>query len=525
MEVDSKIVNFFLCVCHGTNVSDDSSYYYIPFETKFNYLVMYSHPTLDESLQTFEDLFANPCSLITGSCPFLPITKPNGKKEVYLPPLLFAVSEYDSPELMAAMGVYHLQIKKNDFQNCEIVAGEHILDVHSLIGMFGSQQFFTYSSIFRLVELYCKEHNLPLDEISLGILSCQSQLAKYLNKNTKKDDITTFVPKLLIDNTPKYRLESSISSSPHKFQMLYYPYDGNVQKEWSALGTIMTQGCAINVLSFYDIIPENEGRQRVSCLPISGTSIFKLLDYIYIALEKRFDVSNRVKSFMIVRYALRPGIKMFITMLNDFALDGVVIFKLYDSKMQKETTKYSHMGHTISVYVKLRNKKVVDLFLIDPQTNLNARIPSNGKSGTDPDRFAEGLLQIINKKYPSKKYIDIIFFESGIPDDKSIIEIHSELDIEAKDYNVITNETAGLGLGLGRGRKSRRLGLGRGRKSRRVTGKGKTQNIVDIIKEVDKQNGIKTAVSNSSIMENPHKMENPSQGSLDSLESLSSLKL
>lgn len=523
MEVEPKIVNFFLCVCHGTNVSDDSAYYYIPFETKFNYLVMYSHPTLDESLQTFEDLFANPCSLITGSCPFLPITKPNGKKEVYLPPLLFAVSEYDDPELMKAMGVYHLQIKKNDFQNCEIVTGEHIHDVHSLIGMFGSQQFFTYSSIFKLVESYCKEHNLPLDEISLGILSCQSQLAKYLNKNTKKDDITTFVPKLLIDNTSKYRLESSISS-PHKFQMLFYPYDGNVQKEWSALGTIMTQGCAINVLSFYDIIPENEGRQRVSCLPISGTSIFKLLDYIYIALEKRFDVSI-VKSFMIVRYALRPGIKMFITMLNDFDVDGVVIFKLYDSKMQKETKKYSHMGHTISVYVKTEEKKkVVKLFLIDPQTNLNARIPSNGKSGTNPDRFAEGLLAIINEKYPSKKYIDIIFFESSIPD-KSIIDIHSELDIEAKDYDVITNETAGLGLGLGRGRKSRRLGLGRGRKSRRVTGKGKTQNIVDIIKEVDKQNGIKTAVSNSIIMENPHKMENPSQDNLGSLESQNGLKL
>ena len=517
MEVEPKIVNFFLCVCHGTNVSDDSAYYYIPFETKFNYLVMYSHPTLDESLQTFEDLFANPCSLITGSCPFLPITKPNGKKEVYLPPLLFAVSEYDSPELMKAMGVYHLQIKKNDFQNCEIVAGEHIHDVHSLIGMFGSQQFFTYSSIFKLVESYCKTSNLPLDEISLGILSCQSQLAKYLNKNTKKDDIRTFVPKLLIDNTSNYRLESSISS-PHKFRMLFYPYDGNVQKEWSALGTIMTQGCAINVLSFYDIIPENEGRQRVSCLPISGTSIFKLLDYIYNALEKKEFQTSIVKSFMIVRYALQPGIRMFLTMLlKDFSVDCVVIFKLYDSKMQKETTKYSHMGHTISVYIKFienADKPLVDLFLIDPQTNLNTRV-----------RSEEELLQIINKKYPSKKYIDIIFYESGIPDDKSIIEIHSELDIEAKDYNVITNETAGLGLGLRRGRKSRRLGLGRGRKSRRVTGKGKTQNIVDIIKEVDKQNGIKTAVSNSIIMENPHKMENPSQDNLGSLESQNGLKL
>ena len=504
-----EVINFFLCVSHGTNVSDDSAYYYIPFETKFNYLVMYSHPTLDDSLQTFENLFNYPCTLITGSCPFLPITKPNGKKEVYLPPLLFAVSEHDTPELMAAMGVYHLQIKKNDFQNCEFVSIEHIHDVHYLLEMFGSRQFFTYSSMFKLVETYCKARNLPLDEISLGILSCQSQFGKYLDKNTIKNDIKTFVPKLLIDKRPNYRLESSISST-RKFKIFSYPYEGDVTKEWKALGTIMTQGCAINVLSFYDILPENEARQRVSCLPITGTSIFKLLDYLYIALEKVYEMSY-FKTFMIVRYALQPGIKMLFKMMSEYLfVNGVVIFKLYDSKMQNETTKYSHMGHTISIYINYNEKEA---FLIDPQISLNTPVINE-----------EGLLKTINDTYPSKQYIDIIFFENETYVDKTINEIHSEINIEEEDYDVITNETdgrgLGLGRGLGRGRKSRRLGLGRGRKSRRVTGKGKTQNIVDIIKEVDKQNGIKTVVSNSSIMENPHKMENPNVGSLESLGSL-----
>ena len=520
MEIDPKIVNFFLCVCHGANVSDDSAYYYIPFETKFNYLVMYSHPTLNESYETFENLFKNPCSLITGSCPFLPITKPNGKKEVYLPPLLFTTeSKNDTPELIAAIGIYHLQIKKNDFQDCEIVAKDYIHNIDSLIGKFGTR-FFTYSSMFRLVESYCKTRNLPLDEISLGILSCQSHIKKYLDKNKIKNDITTFVPKLLIDNRPNYRLKSSISST-EKFNLFAYPYAGDVEnKEWNALGTIMTQGCAINVLSFYDILPENEARQRVSCLPITGTSIFKILDYLYNEFDKKFYMSG-IDSFMIVRYDLRSGIKMLLTMIELFNENVVMFIKLYDNKMQNQTTTYSHTGHTISVYFELNKNIIVKMFLIDPQINLKVEIESNGRSNPKSDRFAEGLLATITNAYPSKKYIDLIFVKTK--NLKTINEIHSDLHIQEENYDVITNETTGRGLG--RGRKSRRLGLGRGRKSRRVTGKGKTQNIVDIIKKVDKQNGIKTAVSNSSIMENPHKIENPSQGSLDSLESLNGLEL
>jgi len=42
------------------------------------------------------------------------------------------------------------------------------------------------------------------------------------------------------------------------------------------------------------------------------------------------------------------------------------------------------------------------------------------------------------------------------------------------------------------------------------------KSIIDIIKEIDRQNGVKTALNNSNIMENPHKFENPnsSQNSL-----------
>jgi len=76
-----ETIEFLLWVSHGANVSDDSSYYYFPYDYKFDYLVMYSKPLKIATADELRDLIANPCDLVTGSCPFLPITQESGKKK------------------------------------------------------------------------------------------------------------------------------------------------------------------------------------------------------------------------------------------------------------------------------------------------------------------------------------------------------------------------------------------------------------------------------------------------------------
>lgn len=58
-------------------------------------------------------------------------------------------------------------------------------------------------------------------------------------------------------------------------------------QDWEALAEMKHQGCGLNVLSFFGIIEENEAREKVVCLNLKGTSIFKIVDYImYIVVKK-----------------------------------------------------------------------------------------------------------------------------------------------------------------------------------------------------------------------------------------------
>jgi hypothetical protein len=531
MQKNLETINFFLWVSHGTNVSDDSAYFYLPFETKINYLVMYSKPTKNETYDTFVKLIQNPCSLITGSCPFLPILQPNGKKLIYLPPLGFEVKDDDSQKMKNAMGLYHFTIRKIGFEACHIAVDgpatiDNIIKETRIVGyndIFRKfrHELFTYSSIFHIIKEYCKQFSLSLDEISLGILSCQSQIDKYLNKNNMKHNIKTFVPKVLIDSTPSYKLKETIGATD-KFDLLCYPYETDINIGWDALGGIKTQGCAINILSFYGIFKENEARQRVFCLPSTGTSIFKILDYILIALHNRdLTLAKNEKSpdpaLMIVRYFLKEGIYIMVEilltkcLLYHITFNYVVIFKLYDNIMHKNI--YSHMGHTVSLCFNHVEEQKYSFTFIDPQHDVKHNIVIDMKNRADlaeyQDMMWDFIYEIITNKYPSKQYIDLIFYES---DFFTLSDIHKKLDIDYHiDYHIIYDRNDGGGLKKHNG-KTR--GRGRGRNNTKKNNSKKS--IIDIIKEIDRQNGVKTALNNSNIMENPHKFENPnsSQNSL-----------
>jgi hypothetical protein len=102
---EPETIDFLLWVSHGANISDDSGYYYFPYDYKFDYLVMYSKPLKIATADELENLIANPCDLVTGSCPFLPITQESGKKNIYLPPLLFGVKDPNTETLKKYMGL------------------------------------------------------------------------------------------------------------------------------------------------------------------------------------------------------------------------------------------------------------------------------------------------------------------------------------------------------------------------------------------------------------------------------------
>ena len=78
---NSDEIDFFLWVSHGSNISDDSAYYYFPYEYPFDYLVMYSSPLNTISDKDLERITSNPCDMVNGTCHILPITQSNVKKK------------------------------------------------------------------------------------------------------------------------------------------------------------------------------------------------------------------------------------------------------------------------------------------------------------------------------------------------------------------------------------------------------------------------------------------------------------
>ena len=134
---ENNVLNFYLWISHGTNVSGNHNYY--PIETKFRALTFYSRPfeiitsspllNLDQFIRTGRD---NPgiCGLISGSCPHIPIVnKETKQKIVYLPPLIFGVDANDHADVKRFSGLYHFSLIKTNNENCKVVDLKQILDL------------------------------------------------------------------------------------------------------------------------------------------------------------------------------------------------------------------------------------------------------------------------------------------------------------------------------------------------------------------------------------------------------------
>jgi hypothetical protein len=162
---------------------------------------------------------------------------------------------------------------------------------------------------------------------------------------------------------------------------------------WQELAKIKHQGCALNVLSFFGIIKENEAMEKVVCLNIKGTSIFKIVDYI------NEHIITKRNGFVIIRRSFDDALNLFIqNFMNMYKpTNYAVLFKMYIER--EHNGKFSHIGHTVAIMN--HNDK---FYLIDPQANISINLVKD-----------QPFSQQIKNAYQSKdinnnwNYIDIIF--------------------------------------------------------------------------------------------------------------------
>jgi hypothetical protein len=379
--VEPNFIHFFLWISHGGNVSAENNLY--KMKTKFRSIIMYSKPFNTASETQLTELISNPCELILGSCPYVPIQQPdkNNPSYVYLPPILFAINNPEPVEgIRSKIGLYYMKIESvspdkisptNLLMNCNILETTKIYDYEKLIIPFKynqSNNIYTYSTIFRMVEEYCNNNYINPSESLLGLFSCQSLIHEYGNKYIQ--NIQNLIPKHVYDykeleiapiideQTP---INDSVLFSNTIIQLK------NLSPDWNALAGLKHQGCALNVLSYFGIIPEEKAREQAVCLDLNGTSIFKIIDYLYTyKVTWNIDSPNFIIGFLVRRLPFENAINEMITFIKETQINNYcMIFKMYT--MEKFNDKDNHRGHTVAFYCNLGYDGLKHVTYVDPQ--------------------------------------------------------------------------------------------------------------------------------------------------------------
>jgi hypothetical protein len=408
--VDQQTCMYLICM-HGNNVS--YSNYYFPMETKFNSILTYKTPYKILYPPEVDYLFLHPEDLLLGNA-YVSETNPNtNTKVVNVPPIIFSISD---DGLKKYYGIYRVSICQQGWKminrhgdivdhggmivpNVVYSHFSKLVDCEYLLNNFGYNTVISYSQLFKIILNDIKTHSLNPDAVNIGLLSCQSNLNQYFHKFDSLN-IHQFVPKKF------YKLAPASIFTSQELTNLRTLYNNNlvlsmtsleidpkrVTNDWNALATMTHQGCALNVLSYYNIIPENIARGQVACLTAKGTSIFTVVDDIntYLLFKRISHFGYCIKRFDII-----TGFSLLLQFLNNIPENYVIIFKIYSDYYIPGTQDYSHIGHTISL-IKYNSNKI----LIDPQGRQFVTITH---------------VNDIKNIYPSHHFIDIIFtVESNI---------------------------------------------------------------------------------------------------------------
>ena len=418
----TNYVDFFLWIIHGANVSSNHNFY--PFEVKYKSLVTYSKPFTPISVTEVDQYFTDPCTLLAGHCPVIPILdKTTGKKEVYLPPLIFSVFDDDDHRIKERIGLYHFQISKVEESQCTLVndISTKILDHTNLISKFGSGKNITYSQLFHIVNKYCETNGISQENIVLGLISCQSKYTKYIREYDQTNALSSLVPTIVRNVQVKaniLNIETLFQDEPECKTSICVIGINEVPTSWSALAELHHQGCGLNVLSYYGLIETTSAREAAVCLSVKGTSIFKIIDYI-----NSFAIKNGATNYgyIISRMPIINGISMIIDFMQSYSpgYNYAIIFKMYKGAYQsgKDKDKLNHMGHTVSI----AKDTYGNIVFIDPQSETVKII----KSPEDPvfyqyDKDTIDLIWTVKKTEDS--------FQENRPT-ATIQQLHSQLKL------------------------------------------------------------------------------------------------
>lgn len=214
-----------------------------------------------------------------------------------MPPMVFRVNEDDATnEKSVLIGIYKYSIT-NPNTYVQVFSIQQLYNYSRRINQYG---LLTYRDIIDIIfDLNGRNKDY---RYNLGFFCCRdltSDLNNFYNTpifiNTYRslfNPIEKIYPKLRKGGNI---LDSETDGLTGYFLPLYIctPFHNTNLKRWERILGQRQQGCALNVLTYYNFMIEPFARQGVSCLNREGTSIFRIIDYLHVYLTNRNPLSPR----------------------------------------------------------------------------------------------------------------------------------------------------------------------------------------------------------------------------------------
>jgi hypothetical protein len=369
-----EITDYFIFAAHGSQVGNE---YIFPMECPKNTSLIHffcqpGEPlyVVDEDklaqsyIKTFKDinLFFDNFNVVS----ITDCSNKYGPNTTLLPAMVFHTSgRRDQQFQKDVIGFHHFKKINNQF-----IFQNKFLDDNGMKQLIGDNNI-TYSQIWDYLNNYI-QNNIPNSNCGLGLWVCRTPHKRY--KNTGSN-----IPGRKMMEYPKtHRFNEWKGVGPIYGFLLpeqFLPADKQEilknPNRWSAFLGAKHQGCEINVLSVLNIIPENTGRELVACLPVSGSNIFKLCDYIYDNIIKqtvRNDILMAVGRFQINKL---PGlIQSLFVNINNPQLNNTIWYtpiKLYKDDYVNKNGKQIRSEIGRSMILSIHFSQVQNrLIFIDP---------------------------------------------------------------------------------------------------------------------------------------------------------------
>jgi hypothetical protein len=372
---------------HGQNTTGHHKYYpmVIPYKSIRFYADPHDYLLCPPVLNTRIDTDAT--DIIQGKY----LALPDEDKHVYVPPLFFINKTNDTDFIKEYTGLYFITVDSTP----KIKSIQKLANYYDWCRMIGADAQFSYATLFKTINtvLIRTVGHLP-SNVNVGIWSCQT-MEWYADKSVvptmEKNAIATVAPKI---KTSAKRSDPYNEDLRVSILAISIPPERLANPSWIPLGRQVVQGCGLNVLSYFGIIPEEEARSRVATLCSKGQSIFNICAYLTTYFEERGIEDT---DMLIIRLDLHNGYRF----LHDHSMPGSVTFvKMYDHYYHKED-KPSHVGHTVALFKTAQG----ELQLVDPQAGIIFRpITVEQLAQTyRPKQFMDIIL-VVRKNFPENRW-------------------------------------------------------------------------------------------------------------------------